>query len=46
MQGAVAAFTVGYFLGFTRMVGEIICKVSAPEPGGFADVVFLQVSTS
>ena len=34
-QGAIAAFAVGYTLGFGRMAAEIISKVVPPPPGSF-----------
>ena len=42
--GAVAAFTVGYTLGFGRMLGEIVCKLSPPPTGSVADLLFVRMN--
>ena len=42
--GALAAFGVGYTLGFSRMIGEIACKAAPPPPGSLADVLFVSTN--
>ena len=43
-HGAVAAFGVGYALGFGRMLGEILCKISPPPLGSLADTLFVRLN--
>ena len=42
--GAVAAFVVGYSLGFGRMLGEIVCKLNPPPAGSAADALFVRMN--
>ena len=42
--GAIAAFGVGYLLGFGRMLGEITCKLFPPDPGSVAEALFVRLN--